>query len=264
MALAGGFSGGGSGGGGGSTTGITNGSNAAAGQIGEYLYANCNNNNNFGTGTTITMTIATPGVVTWTGYPMSGYGSGGAFSGWTCPINFTTTGALPTGVVAGTTYYIIPIDANTFQLATSAANALAGTAIATSGTQSGTHTGFGYTSAFTTGVAKDTGAIQLTPGDWDVGGCQGAYVTASTTLNNSGGSIGTTSSTLTNQPFNSLGFNQQALVPNTSGGVTEVWCGSKGRFNVTTNTPIYDVVFYGFSGGTGVFGYGAINARRMR
>jgi hypothetical protein len=83
---------------------------------------------------TVTITIATPAVVTWTAH--------GLVTG--SPVVFTTTGALPTGITAGTTYYAITsstLGANTFQIATSVANAQAGTAVATSGTQSGTHTG---------------------------------------------------------------------------------------------------------------------------
>ncbi|AXH47312.1 minor tail protein [Microbacterium phage Eden] len=54
---------------------------------------------------------------------------------------FTTTGALPTGLAANTTYYIRTIDANSFRLYTTLAAAeSAGTAITTSGSQSGTHT----------------------------------------------------------------------------------------------------------------------------
>jgi cytolysin (calcineurin-like family phosphatase) len=79
---------------------------------------------------TVTITIATPGVVSWTSH--------GLFGGQ--KIQLTTTGALPTGLSTSTTYWVIPIDANSFKLATSLANAQAGTAIATSGTQSGTHT----------------------------------------------------------------------------------------------------------------------------
>jgi hypothetical protein len=79
----------------------------------------------------ITVTIASPGVVTWTSHGLS--------TG--TPVIFTTTGALPTGITSGTTYYVIEVAANTFQLATSFANALAGTAVNTSGSQSGTHTG---------------------------------------------------------------------------------------------------------------------------
>jgi hypothetical protein len=79
---------------------------------------------------TVTITIATPGVVSLTAH--------GLLTG--AKIILTTTGALPTGLSANTTYWVIRVDANTFQLATSLANAIAGTAITTSGTQSGVHT----------------------------------------------------------------------------------------------------------------------------
>lgn len=51
----------------------------------------------------------------------------------------TTTTTLPSPLTA-TNYYVIRIDANTFKLATSAANALAGTAIDITDTGTGTHT----------------------------------------------------------------------------------------------------------------------------
>lgn len=49
-------------------------------------------------------------------------------------------GALPTGLLASTNYYVIPINANTFYLATTLANALAGTHIDITGAGSGTNT----------------------------------------------------------------------------------------------------------------------------
>lgn len=78
---------------------------------------------------TATITIATPGVLTVTTAPATG-----------ATVYLTTSGALPTGLTASTTYYAINVAGTTFKLATSLGNALAGTAIATSGTQSGTHT----------------------------------------------------------------------------------------------------------------------------
>lgn len=81
---------------------------------------------------TVTMTIATPCVVTWTAHGLS--------EGM--PVVFTTSGALPTGITAGTVYYVGRSPAtNTFNVSTTRANAAAGTFVATSGTQSGTHTG---------------------------------------------------------------------------------------------------------------------------
>ena len=79
----------------------------------------------------VTITSATPGVVTLTAHGLS-TGS--------C-IELTTTGTLPTNLAVNTNYYVIYVDANSFRLATSAANAIAGTAIDTSGgSPSGTHT----------------------------------------------------------------------------------------------------------------------------
>ena len=83
-------------------------------------------------GTTVTITIASPGVVTWTGH---GFETGNM-------VSFSSSGSLPTGITAGTTYFVIYNTANSFWLATTLENAVAGIKINTSGTQSGTHTGF--------------------------------------------------------------------------------------------------------------------------
>ena len=76
---------------------------------------------------TVTMTIAAPGVVTWTAHGLA----------VNTPIVLSTTGALPTGLTAGATYYVKAVpSADTFTLAATEG----GAAITTSGTQSGTHT----------------------------------------------------------------------------------------------------------------------------
>lgn len=80
---------------------------------------------------TFTITSANPGVVS-----LSAHG----LSTGSC-IELTTTGTLPTNLSVNTNYYVIYVDANSFRLATSVANAIEGTAIDTSGgSQSGTHT----------------------------------------------------------------------------------------------------------------------------
>lgn len=79
---------------------------------------------------TVTMTIATPCVVTWPGVDL--------WSGQ--KVQFSTTGALPTGLSAATNYWLNRTGAGTYNLATSIANLQAGTYVATSGSQSGTHT----------------------------------------------------------------------------------------------------------------------------
>lgn len=77
---------------------------------------------------TVTMTIASPAVVSQTAHGLKA-GS---------PISFTTTGALPTGVVAGTTYYVIAagLTADAFQFSAT----VGGSAVNTTGSQSGVHT----------------------------------------------------------------------------------------------------------------------------
>jgi len=76
---------------------------------------------------TVTVTIAAPGVFTWTAH---GLAVGDA-------VQFTTTGALPTGITASTTYYVKTVaSADTFTVAATAG----GSAITTTGTQSGVHT----------------------------------------------------------------------------------------------------------------------------
>lgn len=76
---------------------------------------------------TVTMTVASPGVMTWAAHGLNV----GA------KVKFTTTGALPTGLTAGTTYYVKTVpDADTFTVSATED----GAAIVTSSTQSGTHT----------------------------------------------------------------------------------------------------------------------------
>lgn len=78
---------------------------------------------------TFTVTIASPGVVT----VAQGHGlEAGA------PFTPTTTGSLPTGMTASTTYYVLAsgLTPTTFQFAATPG----GTAIVTTGTQSGVHT----------------------------------------------------------------------------------------------------------------------------
>ena len=75
----------------------------------------------------VTMTIADPCIITWAGHE---------FVLWN-PISFTTTGALPTGIVASTTYFISKIvSLDTFEIS----ETIGGVSVRTSGSQSGTHT----------------------------------------------------------------------------------------------------------------------------
>jgi hypothetical protein len=75
---------------------------------------------------TVTVTIASPAVVSLPNHGLSA----------NTPVLLQTTGALPTGLTAGTIYYVTSPIANSFNLSATAG----GAAINTSGTQSGTHT----------------------------------------------------------------------------------------------------------------------------
>lgn len=93
---------------------------------------------------TVTITVATPGVVAWNAH---GLAAG-------TPVKFTTTGALPTGLTASTTYYVVNPAANDFQVAATPG----GAAINTTGTQNGVHTA----TTVPTGTVKYFYAIVMT------------------------------------------------------------------------------------------------------
>lgn len=80
---------------------------------------------------TVTMTIATPGVVTHTAHGLSVGDS----------VIFTTSGTLPTGITAGTTYFVSTVvGVDSYQVSATRG----GSAINTTGSQSGTHTATYY------------------------------------------------------------------------------------------------------------------------
>lgn len=106
-------------------------------------------------GRTFTVTIASPGVFT--------LNSHGFFEGQ--PVVFTTSGALPTGLTAGTVYFITAtsLATNTFTVAASAGGAV----INTSGSQSGTHTATTYVQTRGTGAGTEEHDTTTYPG-WTV------------------------------------------------------------------------------------------------
>jgi hypothetical protein len=96
-----------------------------------------------GKSATVTITIASPGVVTWTGHGLKAGAS----------VVFSTTGALPTGITAGTTYYVLTAGLATDSFRISATPE--GTVVNTSGSQSGTHT------ATTSNVISTSGRVTM-------------------------------------------------------------------------------------------------------
>lgn len=108
---------GGSGSGSGSTLNYITFGDAEAGTQGWATYSEVK---------TVTITNATPAVVSLTAH---GYAIGQR-------LTFTTSGTLPTGLTANTTYFVsVVVNANSFQVATT----LGGTSVATSSAGSGTH-----------------------------------------------------------------------------------------------------------------------------
>jgi microcystin-dependent protein len=128
----------------------------------------------------VTLTIASPCVVTWNSH---GLKAGD-------PVVFRTTGALPTGITAGTTYYVIAtsLTSNTFRFSATRG----GSAVNTSGSQSGTHTcvnaPFGDGDGSTTfGIPDMRGRVPV--GRDDMGGTSANRLTAPSTTGSIDGDI---------------------------------------------------------------------------
>jgi hypothetical protein len=240
---------------------------------------------------TVTISNASPAVVTWVGHGLPAL----------APLYFETTGSLPTGLTAAvkstgtqispntyqsdpTLYYLIPVDADHFQLATSLANARAGTAVNTSSAGSGTHTAFANAAApagtvgelkykvveIGSGVNMPTATevtwvtLDLTPGIWEVGGIYGLYGnTGSPTFSDWHATIGYSVSggflTITS-PYG--GINAAHITTNQSNGIVMPF-GTQ-QIVLTGNTTISSAAKINFTGGGSAVSYGVIWARRIK
>jgi hypothetical protein len=170
--------------------GSTTNDSAAAGNVGEYWNDQCIVATS---GASQGFTLATPTVGTWSSPPWGA--STAPYGSFACP--FFISANAPTGLSTNTTYWAVPIDATTFHVSTTAANAMAGTFAAASGASSTANlTSSTYQVATTTVVA--VGAMNLTAGDWD---CQmsGQFLPAASTsvtnlqagINSSATAVGT-------------------------------------------------------------------------
>lgn len=200
---------------------------------------------------TVTITIATPGVITDTAHGFTGI----------CPVTFTTSGALPTGITASTIYYVAPssITTNTYSISTTIANAAAGTLVATSGTQSGTQTRTSGVPLTSTTAANIVG-INLSQGEWECRGTISRTLNASTSVTVLAGSIGATSATIGTQGTNAATYLQTAA--NVMGALGEDTKIGPERTSLTATTPLYLVAKDTFSVSTDN-AYGAVTCRRM-
>lgn len=97
--------------------------------LGEHVVDPANHNEYqmiVGTSSVVSITVASPAVITWAAH--------GLIDG--ASIKLSTTGVLPTGLVAGVTYFVKSPGSGSFNLSAT----VGGAAIATTGGQSGTHT----------------------------------------------------------------------------------------------------------------------------
>lgn len=216
--------------------------NAAAGKVGEYISSVALSGS-----ATVTITIASPGVITYTTHGLSA-GS---------PITFTTTGALPTGLTAGTTYYVLNdgnLTANTFDVSATPF----GSVINTSGSQSGTQTGNQIVPLVST-MPMTVAAVQLTAGDWQVCGSIIDSPGTSTAITLLQSTISETNNTQATFPNGGAVFNANSFTVN---GTTASPVGCKRELFSGTSIA-YLIVRATFSVST-ESAYGFIGARRMR
>ena len=110
---------------------------------------------------TVTVTSATPGVVSWSGH--------GMVNGQ--PVQFSSTGTVPTGLTANFTYYVVAAATNTFEVAAT----VGGAALATSSTGTGTITCYAQggniyagntVTGVTSGATATVSAALMRTGSW--------------------------------------------------------------------------------------------------
>ena len=112
----------------------------------------------------VTISIATPAVVTLNNHGLTaGY-----------PVIFSTTGALPTGITAGTVYYVIStgLTTNSFEISTS----VGGAAVNTSGSQSGTQSAIGKNFLTVAGNESVVRNLMIVPNATMPAGGDGIYI----------------------------------------------------------------------------------------
>jgi len=243
--------------------GTTAGTAPAAGVIGEVLAANCPSAS---TGT-VTISIASPAVITWSAFPGTttpAQGATGAPVNWTCPINFTTTGALPTGLAVGTNYWIIgstySSSGTTFEIADTASHAMGGTnAINTSGSQSGTQTG--VLAAILANSTPLAGAgLSVSAGDWNCQALSEYNVLTAATATGYWGAFNSANTGLPSNPSFYVNVRTSSIniaTPTITSASPLV------QQNLASQTNLFAIADFLFSAGT-VNGSGQVTCTRIR
>lgn len=215
---------------------------ANAGALGEIVSAKMN-----GESISVTVSHASPAVITMTANTFASRCQTVAGSANKCalPIYFTGLGG-SAGLANSTTYWVDPasISGNTFSVATTAANAFAGTDIATTTTDSGT----GIASAYmaTTNSVQPNAAINLTAGDWDCGAQESFIGVTSTIPTVLGGDISTSTSSMNAHDAISM----HLVATFTTGAQTNSLILGLGQFLNSAQTIVYLTGVESWTGGT--------------
>lgn len=166
---------------------------ASVGSLGEFVSVSNN-----AASAAATLSNGTPTVVTAANtFPSRCITSPGSTALCVFAINFTGL-AGAAGVTNTTPYYVCTPDlsAATFHIATSVANCLAGTFVATTGTDSGTVLAEDYQA--TSGVGQPVLALTLPAGDWDCSGNVAIFGVASTATTIAAAGLSTSASAILN------------------------------------------------------------------
>jgi hypothetical protein len=230
---------------GGGIVGVTTGADAGQGIVGEYKECVGGGSSNI-----VTISNASPAVVTDAAHGMS---IGAA-------VNFTTNGALPTGLSVGVNYYVSSqgYAAGAYSVSTSVANALTGVSVNTSSAGSGTHSKVAQGIMTVANTTIDIGGISLPPGDWDVDGLVRFVPQPTTTIVNEQSGISNVSATMPSIMYGIIS------VPSGSPPiVASSFAQPRQRFNVGVSTNVYLVARSNFAVST-MSAVGLIRARRVR
>lgn len=199
-----------------------------------------------------TATVGTPGIINQTAHGLSPL----------TPLSLLNTGGAPPGGLAvATTYFICQgasYTANSFQLATSMANAVAGTGIAISSAGTGTNTlTYGF---LANGVAMDVGAFLLPAGDWDVQASAQFVSTPTTSMTFLGLWLSTVPGTFASNALANgyASYNGAAQINYNSA----IWTGET-RFSLAAPTLVYLSALSNFTVSTMAI-YGGMRARHPR
>ena len=223
--------------------GVTSGSNASAGYLGEILTAQSAN-----TSATATFTNGSA-VIGWSGNTLTV----GAV------VYFTTSSALPTGFSANTNYYVSAtgfIAGTSFEVATTPT----GTPIVAASAGSGTQTAHGQ-AYLTSGSPANVLALQLSAGDWDCWGNLGNAPGSGTLTSQVYGWVSTSSATPPSDGVGGGAFWSNNELPTTT-SISFLYPVGMRQINVSGATTLYLESTMAFSIST-EGAYGFLGCRRV-